>query len=204
MHPNTLPAAERSKRAALPPRERILAAARDLIFRHGIRAVSLDEIAEAADSNKMTLYRHFSSKDELVAECLRAFEREVDEAWAENALAHAGDAKGQLISWLRLVFEYKSSKTEHGCPVVNVAVELRESDHPARRVIEEFKTKQCQRLVQLCRDAGLRDPERTAEELFLLLEGARISLQSVGSTGPGARFVGMVEALIDEHMKQAH
>src|SRR5262249_48665528 len=99
MHPRTLPAAERSKRAPLPPGERILAAARDLIFRHGIRAVSLDEIAEAADSNKMTLYRHFSSKDELVVECLRLFAREVDEAWESNALEHAGDPKGQLVSW---------------------------------------------------------------------------------------------------------
>src|SRR5258708_1052695 len=141
---------------------------RGVIWRDGMRAVSLDEIAEAADSNKMTLYRHFSSKDELVAECLRAFEKEVEQAWEENALAHAGDPKAQLIFWLRLVFEYKSSKSEHGCPVVNVAVELRESDHPARRVIEEFKTKQCQRLVQLCRDIGFREPERIADELFLM------------------------------------
>jgi AcrR family transcriptional regulator len=201
MHPRTLPAGDRSKRAALPPRERILAAARDLIFRHGIRAVSLDEIAEAADSNKMTLYRHFSSKDELVAECLRAFEKEVDEAWQENAARHAGDPKAQLVSWLRCVFEYKASKVERGCPVVNVAVELRESDHPARRVIEEFKTKQCERLVQLCRETRLRDPERVAEELFLMLEGALVSVQSVGAGGPGTRFIEMIQAFIDERQQ---
>ena len=204
MHPRSLTAAERHKRAALPPRERILMAARDLIFRHGIRAVSVDEIAEAADSNKMTLYRHFSSKDELVAECLRLFEREVDDAWEQNALAHRGDPKGQLVSWLRLVFEYKSSKTDQGCPVVNVAVELRETDHPARRVIEEFKTKQRERLLQLCRETGLREPEQFADELFLLLEGARISLQSVGPAGPGARFVSMIESLIAEHSRRPH
>jgi AcrR family transcriptional regulator len=152
----------------------------------------------------MTLYRHFSSKDELVAECLRTFEQGVDAAWEENARAHAGDPKGQLVSWLRLVLEFKSSKTDQGCPVANVAVELRDSDHPARRVIEEFKTKQCLRLVQLCRDIGVREPERVAEELFLMLEGARISLQSLGAAGPGARFVGMVEDFIDDHMKRAH
>src|SRR5438552_17981167 len=53
------------------PRERILAAARELLFCHGIRAVGVDAIAEAAGTNKMTLYRHFASKDELVAEYLR-------------------------------------------------------------------------------------------------------------------------------------
>ena len=55
----------------IPPRERILAAAGDLFYRHGIRAVGVEAIAEAAGTNKMTLYRHFASKDELVAEYLR-------------------------------------------------------------------------------------------------------------------------------------
>ena len=46
-------------------------AASDLFYRLGIRAVGVEAIAEAAGTNKMTLYRHFSSKDELVAEYLR-------------------------------------------------------------------------------------------------------------------------------------
>ena len=55
----------------VPPRERILAVARELFYRRGIHAVGVDSIAEAAGTNKMTLYRHFASKDELVAACLR-------------------------------------------------------------------------------------------------------------------------------------
>ena len=68
-------AAERTlspeKDERIPPRERILAVAADLFYRHGIRAVGVEAIAEAAGTNKMTLYRHFASKDELVAEYLR-------------------------------------------------------------------------------------------------------------------------------------
>ncbi len=60
----------------IPPRERIIAAARDLFYRHGIRAVGVEAIAEAAGTNKMTLYRHFDSKDELVAEYLRGLAAE--------------------------------------------------------------------------------------------------------------------------------
>jgi AcrR family transcriptional regulator len=55
----------------IPPRERLLAVAAELFYRHGIRAVGVEAIAEAAGTNKMTLYRHFPSKDELVAEYLR-------------------------------------------------------------------------------------------------------------------------------------
>src|SRR5712671_3758262 len=61
----------RDKDERTPPRERILAAAGDLFYRHGIKAVGVDSIAEAAGTNKMTLYRHFASKDELVSEYLR-------------------------------------------------------------------------------------------------------------------------------------
>ena len=59
------------KTEGIPPRERILVVAADLFYRHGIRAVGVEAIADAAGTNKMTLYRHFASKDELVAEYLR-------------------------------------------------------------------------------------------------------------------------------------
>src|SRR6266853_90660 len=76
------------------PRERILSSALDLFYRHGIHAVGVDAIAEAAATNKMTLYRHFDSKDLLVAECLRRLAAETDAAWEENAGAHAGETGG--------------------------------------------------------------------------------------------------------------
>ena len=57
--------AEAQKKDA--PRARILTAAGELFYRHGIRAVGVEAIAQAARTNKMTLYRHFPSKDELVA-----------------------------------------------------------------------------------------------------------------------------------------
>ena len=56
----------------------------------------------------------------------------------------------------------------------------REKDHPARRVIEDFKTAQRVKLIELCRAGGLREPDMLADELSLLLEGARVSAQSVG------------------------
>jgi AcrR family transcriptional regulator len=73
----------------LPPRERILAIARDLFYERGVRAVGVDEIAEAAGTNKMTLYRHFASKDLLVAECLRQFARQADAEWDRVAAVPA-------------------------------------------------------------------------------------------------------------------
>src|SRR5258707_12830090 len=79
------------------PRERILSSALDLFYRHGIHAVGVDASAEAAATNKMTLYRHFDSKDLLVAECLTRFRAERDSASDGNARGCAGDPRGQLL-----------------------------------------------------------------------------------------------------------
>jgi AcrR family transcriptional regulator len=192
------PAADR-----LPPRQRILMVARDLFYERGVRAVGVDEIAEAAGTNKMTLYRHFASKDLLVAECLRQFAEQADAEWDSLAAAHAGNPRGELTAWLAAVTDHILAAGGRGCALANTAVELAEKDHPARKVIEEVKRAQRDRLVRLCRAAVLHEPEFLADELFLLLEGARVSAQSIGRDGPAARLVRMGEATIASHTPRA-
>jgi len=183
----------------IPPRERILAVAADLFYRHGIRAVGVDAIAEAAGTNKMTLYRHFASKDELVAEYLRHLAEKAGAAWDRRAAQHPGDPCAQLRGWLEDVAAQLASGDQRGCALANAAVELPEKDHPARRVIEAFKTAQRQRIIDLCAAADLDQPEMLADELFLLLEGARVTAQSIGRDGLGERFMRMGEAMIAAH-----
>src|SRR5688572_25040004 len=131
----------------IPPRERILAAAGDLFYRNGIRAVGVDAIAEAAGTNKMTLYRHFDSKDELVAEYLRRLAAESDAVWTDIAEKHPGNARAQLNAWLEAMAGHIGSTNERGCALANASVELPEKDHPARPVIEEFKKGQREKLA---------------------------------------------------------
>ena len=185
--------------AAARPRARILKAARELFYRQGLHTVSVDAIAEAADTNKTTLYRHFASKDDLVAECLREYGRMVETAWAETERVHAGQPKEQLLAWLRFLAEFKLGGTERGCAFANAAVELPEPDHPARRVIEEFKRRHRDLIIELCCEAGLRDPELLADELFLLCEGARVTIQSLGPRGPAERLAEMFQMLVAAH-----
>jgi len=187
------------KTERIPPRDRILSAAGDLFYRHGIRAVGVDAIAEAAGTNKMTLYRHFASKDELVAEYLRQSAKGADACWSKLEQAYPGDALAQLRAWLKEMAAHVANADERGCPLVNAAVELPEKGHPARRVIEEAKAKQRSRLISLCGAAGLSEPEMLADELHLLLEGARVTSQSVGSDGLDARLIRMGEAMITAH-----
>jgi AcrR family transcriptional regulator len=179
-----------------PPRLRILAAARDLFYARGIRAVSVDEIAAAAQTNKMTLYRHFESKDLLVAEYLRQLAQEADSVWAGLARAHPGDALAQLRGWVEHIAGHMEDCGNRGCALANAAVEIPEKHHPARAVIEAHKTHQREQIAALCGNAGFREPGRLADEIFLLLEGARVNMQSVGPGGPAARVGEMLCSLL--------
>jgi len=183
-----------------PPRERILVAARDLFYRHGIRAVGVEAIAEAAATNKMTLYRHFGSKDELVAAYLSELAKEGDAVWERLAKEHPGDPHAQLEGWVQYVEQIFEGRIDRGCALANAAVELREAEHPAHQIIEDYKTRKRERLVALFREAKYSEPERLADEVFLLFEGARISSQCyAGPSGPASRLVGMLRSLLADH-----
>ncbi len=180
----------------LRPRERILLAARDLFHRHGIRGVGVETIAEAAGTNKMTLYRHFDSKDDLIVAYLHGVAAEIDEMWLDIEREHPGDMLAQLKLWLVYAEECVNTD-DRGCDLANAAVELTEDGHPGRRIIEQLKTEHRNRLAALCRRAGISQPEVLADALTLLLEGARVSRQSAGSNGPSAKFIGTAEKVIE-------
>lgn len=184
-----------------PPRTRILAAAHELFYAHGIHAVSVDQVAEAAASNKMTLYRHFKSKDELVAECARVCARDWEDDWRDNAAKFPGDPLGQLKAWCRGAADCMTGE-ERGCFMANAAVELPQADHPARRVIEESKRAHRDALVDLAREAGFLEPERLGDALFMTMEGARICKQAVCEANPAERLYAMLETLILTHARK--
>jgi AcrR family transcriptional regulator len=185
----------------IKPRERIISTARELFRKCGLRGVGVDAIAEAAGTNKMTLYRHFGSKDELVCECLRDVARDVEQMWSEVEASHPGNPLAQLHAWIRVGAECANSNDGRGCDMANAAVELAETDHPARQVIEEFKRKQRDRLARLAFEAGIAESELLADTLVLLLEGARVSRQSVGAEGPCAHFITSAEAVIASFLR---
>src|SRR5687768_4171059 len=132
----------RKREAGRPSaRKRIFDTAAELFYRRGIRAVGVDTIAAEADSTKMSLYRSFPSKDELVAEWLRDHDVNFWLAWDAMQERFAGDARKQLGAAFALLTKHVSDPNARGCPMANAAVEITEKDHPARKVIEAHKAK---------------------------------------------------------------
>jgi AcrR family transcriptional regulator len=175
--------------------------ARDLFYRRGIHPVGVELIAESARTNKMTLYRHFASKEELVVEYVRELAAEGDAVWDRIAEEHPKDPQAMLDAWVSYVEDVLTNRFERGCALANAAVEL-QADHPARAIIEAYKRRKRDRLVRLFRDANYREPELLADEVFLLFEGARISIQC-GSGGPASRVVPMLRDLLGRSRRKS-
>jgi len=156
-------------------RDRIFETACDLFYRHGIRAVGVDTIASEAGTNKMSFYRSWASKDELVAEYLRNEEREGWEWWDEMMAPYAGDPRKQVEA----LFDAHSKETckmdSRGCPLANAAVEITEPEHPARGVVEQYKTEMRRRFRKLAREMGAHEADVLGDSLMLLWEGSYLT-----------------------------
>ncbi len=165
-------------------RDRIMSAATELFYRHGIHAVGVDAIANAAGTNKMSFYRNFASKDELVAEYLRGAEREGLLWWDATLAAHAGNPRLQVEALFDVLVKNTCDADSRGCALANAAVEITEPGHPARPVIEKYKAEMRSRFHQLARDMNAREPRALGDSLMLLWEGAYLARVTMGEHGP--------------------
>lgn len=178
------------------PRERILIAADELFRRHGIRGVGVEAIAEAAGTNKMTLYRHFESKDALIAEWVRGIIAQKEKVWDELEAKHPDDPAAQLVGWSRATAAALAQMEERGSVIMNALAELPEQDHPARRVIDEHRIREHDKILALCQRAGFAEPDLAADEFYLLLEGAKSCVMCMGLKRVGEHLMRLVDTMV--------
>jgi AcrR family transcriptional regulator len=171
----------RSAQTAGPQaQQNLLRAASELFYREGVRSVGVDAVVERAGVNKMSLYRQFSSKDELVM----AYLEQKDEqffGYVEKSFAkHPGEPARQLQQYFDDLAVRASVDDYRGCPFVNVSVEFSDTTHPARQFVFRNKRRLMARLLELSTSAGADDPQALADGLGLLIEGVYAASQTYG------------------------
>jgi AcrR family transcriptional regulator len=197
-------ATEPAKAAAQPrAAERILAVARDLFYRVGIRAVGVDEIVRQAGVTKPSLYRSFASKDELAASYLRVYEREFWKRFDKAVSQHPGNPRKQIVAFLSGVSHRAVKSDYRGCGMTNAAVEYPEASHPARQVGDANKRELRRRLRAMAAEMGAPDSDVLGDGLLLLIEGAYISGQLFGPGGPAASVAENADRLIAASLTKA-
>src|SRR3954470_10467513 len=190
------------RRAVVPVRERILVAAGDLFHKQGICGVGVEAIAEAAQTNKMTLYRYFDSKDELIAEWVRGMIAHKEEQWKDLSAKHRGDPHGFLQDWSQRTAAKLRAMEERGSAIGNALAELPDPNHPARRVIQEYRVREHKRVLRLCKAAGFQDPGLAANLFSMLLEGAHSCVQCMGMRQIGEDLVKVVDLMVENTRQQ--
>lgn len=185
--------------AAASPRaaERIRETASDLFYREGIRAIGVDEIVNRAGVTKPTLYRSFSSKDELAAAYLEDYDKAFWHRFEEGAGVHPDDARAQLRVYLQGLARRATQAGYRGCGLSNASVEYPQGDHPARKVAEANKRALRKRLISMAKAMGAGDPELLGDGLLMVIEGAYSSGQLFGKGGPARSLVKIADRLID-------
>lgn len=182
---------------ATSARERILNVAKDLFYEEGIRAVGIDKIIEQSGVAKMTLYRHFPSKDDLIVAYLNELDR-CHWEWFEQAIAaHPGAPRRQLLAVFDALVTKLSVPEYRGCGFSNVVTEFPDPDHPGRRVAVAHTDAMRTRLTNLAREAGASEPERLGEQLLLLLDGAYVLGPKLGGGPAATRAREMATAVVD-------
>ncbi|MHA6313743.1 MULTISPECIES: TetR/AcrR family transcriptional regulator [Pantoea] len=173
----------RETQPRLPPRERILQAAETLFYQDGINRVTVDAIAERAESTKMTLYRHFSSKESLVLAWIELLIEDYSQVFDRLEAQTPGDPAAQILGFGQFIVGNLSGSLKRGCPFTNTLAETTGQYPEVREAIFAHKQRQFHRLVALCARAGASQPEAQAKEITLMLEGLQVVAQNSGFEG---------------------
>jgi AcrR family transcriptional regulator len=156
-------------------RERILATASELFYREGIRAIGVDTVVERSGVSKTSLYRLFESKDALIA----AFAAEQDRLfwawWDRIEDQHAGDPRAILEALLSGIAKRITHPAYRGCPFLNLATEFPDDNHPGRVIARRNKKEMRTRLAAVLGKLGVGDPNRTASQIALIINGAYVT-----------------------------
>jgi AcrR family transcriptional regulator len=164
-------------------RERLVAAAVDLFYRHGFGAVGIDQVIAAAGVTKTTFYKHFEGKDELMVAAVQRRDQWESQAWGRAVRKIAGDDPArQLLAMLDVMDMWFNDPDFLGCMFINAAAEFPNPHDPVHEVAAAHKRQARDQWRDLARVAGAdaANAEIFADCFAALIEGALILRQTHG------------------------
>jgi AcrR family transcriptional regulator len=160
---------------AAPVRDRILDAAARRYYADGIRAVSADRLIAEAGVSKVTFYRHFPTKDDLITAYLVQQVTSAEEVLTQKRAELAGNPAAVLRWYAEGVGEFACTPGFRGCPFINAAAELSDPEHPGLRVVMDHRTWLVSQFGELLTELGVAEVDAKAEHLMMLRDGALVA-----------------------------
>jgi AcrR family transcriptional regulator len=190
--------ARRRQKAAVSARERILTTADRLFYSHGIQAVGIQWVVEESQVTRVTLYRHFPSKDDLVLAYLDRRAQQGRAAVQALIDKYPGDPRGALHAWAVAFTEDGVVDEYRGCTFINAAAEYGQPDHPVRASAIAMRRWVRETKEALLREAGHPDPAAAARTLLALRTGYLISASLEEDAGWAGEFLAACDRVVDE------
>jgi len=157
-------------------RERILEAAYELFSRQGIRAVGIDSIVASSGVARMTLYRHFASKDALVLAFLERREARWIKDWLQREVElRAVDPGDRLLAIFDVFDEWFQRPDFEGCSFINVLLEIAEPGHVVHQASRDYLARIRAFVGELASAAGVADPDAFARQWHILMKGSIVA-----------------------------
>ncbi|OLT18736.1 hypothetical protein BJF78_00930 [Pseudonocardia sp. CNS-139] len=186
-----------------PVRARILAAADTRFYAEGIRAVSADRIIADAEVSKVTFYRHFPTKDDLVVAYLRGRSEWERGFFGRMRAEHAGDPGATLVAIAQSLVDAGCTAGFRGCPFINAAAEYPDPAHPVRQTVAEHRTWFAGMLDELLAELGLTERAAAVDQLVMLRDGAMVAGYLGTDPAPGAETLVAAGRAVVEAARQA-
>ena len=152
-------------------RDRLLEVASELFYTQGIQNVGINDVIRTADVARMSLYNHFTSKDELVLAVLEQRSEERQLRWREVESRTTNPTK-RLLMIFDVLEEIMHEPDYRGCAFINATVEMADPHHPVQQRSIEHKEATRTYLKQLAMQANLEHAESLSWQLITLMDGA--------------------------------
>src|SRR6476619_1298359 len=163
------------KRETSEARQRILETADRLFYQEGVRAVGIDRIIAEAEVAKMSLYKHFPSKDDLILAVLKYREEGVLEFFRSAMERHGKKAKNPLRAFFAALKDFFESTGFRGCPFQNAAIELADPAHAGTAFVRGHKQRFSEFLRGLVEESVGKEAKKAAPAVAILVEGAIVT-----------------------------
>lgn len=193
--PHGVPAPVRRSRAER--QEIVLDTAERLFSGRSSRSVGMDELVRETGLGKMTVYRLFKSKDDLVGAYLSRKAATLLGFIDSELGRYAGDPRGALMAVVDVVEADVTRTGFRGCPFTNVSSEYDDPQHPARSAAADYKYELHMRLVQLSEELVPGHGDDLAAQLHLIIDGMQLSGGLLGPDGPASHGRQLAERLVD-------
>jgi AcrR family transcriptional regulator len=180
-------------------RERLSRAAYELFSRDGVRAVGVDAVIARAGTAKMTLYRNFPSKDDLIIDFLRRREQLWTREWLEAESRRRGEMpRDQLLAIFDVFSEWFQQPGFEGCSFLTTMIEINDREHPVHQAAVGHLANIREYIKELAAEAGVRDTDAFSRKWHILMKGAIMAAHE-GDTAAAARSREIGELLLQEH-----